>query len=414
MLLTSNIYIKTLITLSLLYSTSACAHGNSKEEQRKALKKHNRFGQIMTPSKKEPASIGRASNGCLDGATDLSKKQNERYKISNKKRNFYYAHPQLAQLVSELAKRNKSCQIVLRDLAQPQGGIAWRRHRSHQNGLDADIEYSCFNDGKTGREPSLENRRDQEAVINVPIDPPIKHNLAKNGSIITKEQQFYRLVIESENDLNKAEVEYRKLTGKSLKNYLKSEDIHIRYWNSAIQKTLKQAAKDPRVERVLVNPTLKYYLCDKYVGHYKSDLFQKKCNQPEVAWLKKIRVVGGHTGHFHLRMACPQSNQKASESSANSCIESPVTDYPTETGGCGGLGCGGIYREDYELAPLQTEQSLEDSNFEDGRGQTVEEEVIRELNKKVSSMPPRCQEIWRQSNSKPKQVGSTTPKNSNL
>ncbi len=56
-------------------------------------------------------------------------------------------------------------------------------------------------------------------------------------------------------------------------------------------KLIKRAASYPQVERVLVHPAIKKALCTAAGTDRK--------------WLGKVRPIGGHYYHFHIRMACP-------------------------------------------------------------------------------------------------------------
>ena len=54
---------------------------------------------------------------------------------------------------------------------------------------------------------------------------------------------------------------------------------------------IKRAASYPEVERIFVNPAIKKALC-KAAGNDKK-------------WLTKVRPMGGHDYHFHIRIKCP-------------------------------------------------------------------------------------------------------------
>ena len=55
---------------------------------------------------------------------------------------------------------------------------------------------------------------------------------------------------------------------------------------------LKQAASDPRVDRIFVAAAVKIEMC-------------KTAKRRDTAWLQKIRPVAGHDTHFHVRLKCP-------------------------------------------------------------------------------------------------------------
>jgi penicillin-insensitive murein endopeptidase len=68
---------------------------------------------------------------------------------------------------------------------------------------------------------------------------------------------------------------------------------------------IKRAASYPQVERVLVHPAIKKALC--------------QAAGTDRAWLAKVRPIGGHYYHFHIRIACPPG------SSAFCKPQTPVT-----------------------------------------------------------------------------------------
>ena len=90
----------------------------------------------------------------------------------------------------------------------------------------------------------------------------------------------------------------RRLTNKerediSATSMLDSTDIAVdpKIFNEGHVKLIKRAASYPQVERVLVHPAIKKALCNAAGTDRK--------------WLGKVRPIGGHYYHFHIRMACP-------------------------------------------------------------------------------------------------------------
>ena len=73
---------------------------------------------------------------------------------------------------------------------------------------------------------------------------------------------------------------------------------------------IKRAASYPEVERVLVHPAIKKALCE--------------AAGTDRAWLGKVRPIGGHYYHFHVRIKCPPGMA--------GCISQPP---PTGNDGCG-------------------------------------------------------------------------------
>jgi penicillin-insensitive murein endopeptidase len=83
--------------------------------------------------------------------------------------------------------------------------------------------------------------------------------------------------------------------------------VNPKQWTPAHSKLLRMVSEDDRVERVFVNYAIKKHLCQ---------LHKKE------AWLSKIRPMGGHTGHFHVRLACPSNSPNCrpqGKPPANSC-----------------------------------------------------------------------------------------------
>ena len=54
---------------------------------------------------------------------------------------------------------------------------------------------------------------------------------------------------------------------------------------------IRAAARDPRVERIFVDPVAKVEMCNAERGNRN--------------WLRKVRPIGNHDYHFHVRLACP-------------------------------------------------------------------------------------------------------------
>jgi penicillin-insensitive murein endopeptidase len=54
---------------------------------------------------------------------------------------------------------------------------------------------------------------------------------------------------------------------------------------------IRDAAKEPAVQRIFVNAAIKKALCREATG--------------DRSWLEKVRPWFGHDYHFHIRMRCP-------------------------------------------------------------------------------------------------------------
>jgi penicillin-insensitive murein DD-endopeptidase len=68
-------------------------------------------------------------------------------------------------------------------------------------------------------------------------------------------------------------------------------EVNPEIWSPVYIALLKTVADDPQVERVLVNYAIKKALCRDVTT--------------DRSWLTKIRIVGGHNYHFHIRIKCP-------------------------------------------------------------------------------------------------------------
>ena len=67
-------------------------------------------------------------------------------------------------------------------------------------------------------------------------------------------------------------------------------------WSAKQVKLLALAAADQRVERIFVHPVLKGALCDTVKG--------------DRSWLHRVRPWWGHDEHFHVRLRCPDGDQR--------------------------------------------------------------------------------------------------------
>ena len=69
-------------------------------------------------------------------------------------------------------------------------------------------------------------------------------------------------------------------------------------WTDGHLDLLRAAASYPRVDRIFVNAAIKQKLCES-AGFNRT-------------WLTKIRPWWGHDHHFHVRLACPESDKNCS------------------------------------------------------------------------------------------------------
>jgi len=154
-------------------------------------------------------------------------------------RNRNWGHPALIRVLERLAAKAPRVGwpgLLVGDMSQPRGGPMLTGHASHQVGLDADIWLTPM----PARELSAQEREEMSAVMMVAAD---------------------------------------------------RRDVDPAVWTPAHGAIIKAAAKEPEVERILVNAAIKKALCREAGA--------------DRAWLAKVRPYYGHDYHFHLRIRCP-------------------------------------------------------------------------------------------------------------
>jgi len=197
------------------------------------------FGRKILPAAMPTRVIGFYSHGCIAGARRLPI-NGETWQVMRLSRNRNWAHPDMVALVERLsAKAHKEAGwpgILVGDMSQPRGGPMTSGHASHQVGLDADIWLTPMPDRRLSRE----EREEMSAVMMVRED---------------------RL------------------------------DIDPRVWTPGHLMLIREAAREPSVQRIFVNAAIKQALCRDARG--------------DRSWLSKIRPMYGHDYHFHVRIKCP-------------------------------------------------------------------------------------------------------------
>lgn len=197
------------------------------------------FARKLLPSTGPAHVIGSYTKGCIGGAMQLPL-NGDNWQVMRLSRNRNYGHPDMIALIKRLAaKAHKDAGwpgILVGDIGQPRGGPALSGHASHQIGLDADIWLTPMPDRRLSRE----EREEMSAVMMVRED---------------------RL------------------------------DIDPKVFTPGHVLLLRDAAQEPSVQRIFVNPAIKKALCREAKG--------------DRSWLSKIRPWWGHDYHFHIRMRCP-------------------------------------------------------------------------------------------------------------
>lgn len=205
------------------------------------------WAKIATPTKDQQSSqsIGTYTSGCVSGATSLPL-DGPGYQVMRLSRHRYYGHPDLIGFIRQLGQftaEQKLGTLLIGDLGQPRGGPTLSGHRSHQTGLDVDIWF-------------LLSKQNQDRLLTA------------------NERETWNApsVVDAQNDT-----------------------VDYRHWSSDQAKILEAAARQPDVERIFVNPSIKQELC-------------KSNTAASGAWLRKIRPWWKHDDHFHVRLKCPEHN----------------------------------------------------------------------------------------------------------
>src|SRR3954451_9805525 len=200
------------------------------------------FGRKLLSTAGPPRVFGFYAKGCIAGAEPLPL-TGDTWQVMRLSRNRYWGHPDLVALIKRLAaKAHKDAGwpgILVGDMSQPRGGPMLTGHASHQVGLDADIWLTPAPDYQLSRN----EREDMSAVMMVRAD---------------------RL------------------------------DIEPSAWTPRHLAVIRDAALEPRVQRIFVNAAIKKALCREAKG--------------DRSWLEKVRPMYGHDYHFHIRLYCPRGS----------------------------------------------------------------------------------------------------------
>src|ERR1700675_1338365 len=197
------------------------------------------FGRKVLPAATPTRVVGFYAKGCIAGAEALPI-DGETWQVMRLSRNRNWAHPDMVALLERLsAKAHKDTGwpgILVGDMSQPRGGPMLTGHASHQVGLDADVWLTPMPD----RQLSRNEREEMSAVMMVRSD---------------------RL------------------------------DIDPHAWTPNHLAVIRDAAREPGVQRIFVNAAIKKALCREAKG--------------DRSWLSKVRPMYGHDYHFHVRITCP-------------------------------------------------------------------------------------------------------------
>lgn len=198
------------------------------------------FGAMAAPSNEDAMPIGSYARGCAAGLVELPE-SGPTWQAMRLSRNRNWGHPVTVQFLMDLSRTARDIGygqgLYIGDISQPRGGPMTSGHASHQIGLDADIWML------PPRSLAL-SRSDRENISSIPVRSADQRSVTEN-------------------------------------------------WTRVHHRLLKEAASDPRVDRVFVAAAVKIEMC-------------KTATAKDKKWLQKIRPVAGHDTHFHVRMKCPK------------------------------------------------------------------------------------------------------------
>jgi penicillin-insensitive murein endopeptidase len=198
------------------------------------------FGAMAAPSYDDPMPIGSYAKGCAAGLIQLPE-TGATWQAMRLSRNRNYGHPVMIQYLMDLSATARAIGfgqgLYIGDISQPRGGPMTSGHSSHQIGLDADVW----------------------------MLPPASLALSEAAR-----EEISSIPVRS--------ADQRTVTAN---------------WTRVHHRLLKEAASDPRVDRIFVAAAVKIEMCKTATGADKK-------------WLQKIRPVAGHDTHFHIRLKCPK------------------------------------------------------------------------------------------------------------
>lgn len=195
------------------------------------------FGAFRTASGGPAVSIGNYSQGCAQGLVQMPE-SGPSWQSMRLSRNRNWGHPEMISFLQGLSRAAQQAGwrgLYIGDISQPRGGPMTSGHASHQLGLDADIW--MLPPPTLGLSPQQRENLSSVSVV------------ANGGTALSGN------------------------------------------WTGGHMSIMRAAARDPRVERIFVDPVAKVAMCQMETGNRD--------------WLRKIRPINNHDFHFHVRMNCP-------------------------------------------------------------------------------------------------------------
>ena len=198
------------------------------------------FGAMEAPSAQESMPIGSYARGCAAGLVELPE-SGPTWQAMRLSRHRNFGHPMMIQFLVDLSATAREIGygkgLYIGDISQPRGGPMTSGHASHQIGLDADI-------WMLPAESLSLSEAVREEISSIPVRSPDQRSVTAN-------------------------------------------------WTRTHRELMKQAALDPRVDRIFVAAAVKIEMC-------------RTARRADRKWLQKIRPVAGHDTHFHVRLKCPK------------------------------------------------------------------------------------------------------------
>jgi penicillin-insensitive murein DD-endopeptidase len=201
------------------------------------------FGAMDVPSAEDAMPIGSYAKGCAAGLVELPE-SGPTWQAMRLSRNRNFGQPTMIQYLIDLSATARAIGfgkgLYIGDISQPRGGPMTSGHSSHQIGLDADV-WMLPPSSLTLSEAARED------ISSIPVRSADQRSVTEN-------------------------------------------------WTKTHHRLLKEAASDPRVDRIFVAAAVKIEMC-------------KTATKKDKKWLQKIRPVAGHDTHFHVRLKCPKGAQ---------------------------------------------------------------------------------------------------------
>jgi penicillin-insensitive murein endopeptidase len=198
------------------------------------------FGAMSAPSAEDAMPIGSYAKGCAAGLVELPE-SGPTWQAMRLSRNRNFGQPVMVQYLIDLSATARAIGfgkgLYIGDISQPRGGPMTSGHSSHQIGLDADV-WMLPPSSLTLSEAARED------ISSIPVRSADQRSVTEN-------------------------------------------------WTKTHHRLLKEAASDPRVDRIFVAAAVKIEMC-------------KTATKKDKKWLQKIRPVAGHDTHFHVRLKCPK------------------------------------------------------------------------------------------------------------